>query len=312
MKKYIPLDLRKIKTYSVKKRKTKVETGSFAKPLKKGASFKNFYLSLPKFLAAESFSGVVTAIVAAYKNKRPVVIGMGAHVIKVGLNPLLIDLMEKGIITAIALNGAGAIHDFEIATLGRTSEDVGEGLKDGTFGMVEETMRDMNHGIQGTRVKGQEKGMGKLLGNKLIEMKAPNRSLSLLATSAELDIPVSVHVAIGTDTIHMSPYLDSRALGEVTFNDFRLLCSVIADLEGGVYINLGSAVLLPEIFLKALTVARNLGHKVKNFTTADFDMVRHYRPLQNVLSRPGGKAFSITGHHEIMLPLLHQAILESI
>lgn len=311
MKKYTPIDLRKIKTYSAKKRITKVETGSFATPLKKGASFKAFYKALPKFLAAESFSGVVSAIATAHKNKRPVILGMGAHVIKVGLNPLLIDLMEKGIITAIALNGAGAIHDFEIATLGRTSEDVGEGLKDGTFGMVEETMRDMNAGIRGSGDQ-DIRGLGQRLGETLIEMKAPNQSLSLLAAGAELNVPVLVHVAIGTDTIHMSSYLDPRALGEASFIDFRLFCSVIADLEGGVYLNIGSAVLLPEVFLKALTVVRNLGHKVKNFTTADFDMVRHYRHSQNVLSRPGGKAYSITGHHEIMLPLLHQAINESI
>lgn len=313
MKKYKPIDLKKVKTYSAHERPTKVELGSFAKLGAKGSSFENFYTSLPHCLAADSLRSSVEAIVTAYKKKRPVVIGMGAHVIKVGLNPIIIDLMKKGIVTCVALNGAGAIHDFEIATLGRTSEDVGEGLETGMFGMVEETMRDMNQGIQGgTGRSREEQGMGKLLGEKLLEMKAPNNSLSLLVTGAKLELPITVHVAIGTDTIHMSPHVDAKAMGKASFTDFRLLCSVLGDLEGGVYLNLGSAVLLPEVFLKALTVARNLGNKVKNFTTINMDMIQHYRPRQNVLSRPGGQAYALTGHHEIMLPLLYQAVIESI
>jgi hypothetical protein len=311
MKKYEPADLTKIKTYPAHERPTKVKLASFAKPGEKGASFEKFYASLPHFLAADSLRGSVDAIVKAFKNKRPVVIGMGAHVIKVGLNPIIIDLMEKGIVTCVALNGAGSIHDFEIATLGRTSEDVGEGLETGMFGMVEETMREMNDGIKAAGHQ-DTKGMGEKLGKKLIEMKAPNNALSLLATGVKLDVPVTVHVAIGTDTIHMSPHVDAQAMGEASFIDFRLLCSVLGDLEGGVYLNLGSAVLLPEVFLKALTVARNLGNKVKNFTSINMDMIQHYRPRQNVLSRPGGAAFALTGHHEIMLPLLYQGIIESI
>jgi deoxyhypusine synthase len=308
MKKYKPVDLSKVKTYSVKKRKTKVELNSFAKTTNKGDSFKKFYGSLPKFLAANSLNEIVKAIASAHKNKRPVIMGMGAHVIKVGLNPLIIDLMKKGIVNCIVLNGAGAIHDFEVATLGRTSEDVGEGLETGMFGMVEETTRDMNQAIK----ENGERGMGNVLGEKVIEMKAPYRDSSILATGAELDIPITVHVAIGTDTVHMSQHVDPEALGSATFTDFRLLCSVISDLEDGVYLNIGSAVLLPEVFLKALTVARNLGNKIKNFTTVNMDMIQHYRPHQNVLSRPGGKSYALTGHHEIMVPLLYQALLESL
>lgn len=311
MKKHPPVDLKKIKTYSAKKRATKVELGSFASVGEKGASFNGFINRLPRFLAAESLKEAVKAIATAYKMKRPVVLGLGAHVIKVGLNPLIVDLMQKGIISCVALNGAGAIHDFEIATLGRTSEDVGEGLETGMFGMVAETMKEMNQGIQRS-VNQDIKGMGGRLGNKLINMKAPNNSLSLLATGAKLEIPVTVHVAIGTDTIHMSPDVDPKALGEASFTDFRLLCSIISDLEGGVYLNIGSAVILPEVFLKALTVARNLGHKVKNFTTVNMDMIQHYRPRQNVLARPGSRAIALTGHHEIMFPLLYQAIIENL
>ncbi|OGB90800.1 hypothetical protein A2625_07150 [candidate division WOR-1 bacterium RIFCSPHIGHO2_01_FULL_53_15] len=318
MGKYKPVDLNKIKTYSAHERSTKVELASFARPAGKGASFEKFYSSLPHFLAADSLRGSVEAIAKAYKKKRPVVIGMGAHVIKVGLNPIIIDLMKKGIVTCVALNGAGSIHDFEIATLGRTSEDVAEGLETGMFGMVEETMRDMNQAIRGSgdQEAGNQdisgSGMGQLLGKKLLQTKAPHQNLSIMATGAKLGTPVTVHVAIGTDTIHMSPHVDAEALGKASFTDFRLLCSVLGDLEGGVYLNLGSAVLLPEVFLKALTVARNLGNKIKNFTTINMDMIQHYRPRQNVLSRPGSQAFALTGHHEIMLPLLYQAVIEKL
>ncbi|KPJ69608.1 hypothetical protein AMJ44_03120, partial [candidate division WOR-1 bacterium DG_54_3] len=228
MKKYKPIDLSKIKTYSAKKRKTKVELNSFAKPAVKGSSFKKFYNSLPKFLAVNSLDEVVKAILSAHKKKRPVIIGIGAHVIKVGLNPLIIDLMKKKIV----------IHDFEIATLGRTSEDVAEGLETGMFGMVEETLRDFNQSISVSEYK-DPRGMGYELGERLIQMKAPHRELSILATGAELDMPVTVHVAIGTDTVHMSPHVDPEALGSATFTDFRLFSSVICDLEGGVYLNIG-------------------------------------------------------------------------
>ena len=311
MRKYKPADLSKIRTYSAQKRETKVEFGAFAKPTKKGVSFKTFYESLPSFLAVNSLKNVVASIVAAKEKNRPVILGMGAHVIKVGLNPLIIDLMKKGVIDCLVLNGAGAIHDFEVALLGRTSEDVGAGLDNGMFGMVEETMTHMNKAINGATAKSHE-GMGELLGQKLLSLKAPHIKNSLLAQGVKLEIPVTIHVAIGTDTIHMSPLVDPACLGRATFNDFRLLCSVIGDLEGGVYLNIGSAVILPEVFLKALTVARNLGHRIKSFTTVNMDMLQHYRPRQNVLARPGGQAYALTGHHEIMVPLLYQALLESL
>ena len=309
--KYRPIDLKKVKTYSAKKRETRVTTASFARPLDKNASFAKFLDALPHFLAADALRGSIKAIVLAHKKRRPVIIGLGAHVIKVGLNPLLIDLMKRGIVTGLAMNGAGAIHDFEIATFGRTSEDVAVGLETGMFGMVEETMRDMNSGVKGNGIR-DTRGMGERIGDKLVKMKAPYANLSLLFNAVKMNLPATVHVAVGTDTIHMSPHVDAAALGEATFTDFRLLCSMIGDLEGGVYINLGSAVILPEVFLKALTVARNAGHKVKNFTSINMDMIQHYRPRQNVLSRPGGEAYSLTGHHEIMLPLLYQGISESV
>src|SRR3989338_2949801 len=213
MKKYPPIDLSKIKTYSAKKRKTKVDLSSFARSQTKGKSFKDFYQSLPKFLAVNNLQAVVKAIVTAHKKGRPVVIGMGAHVIKVGLSPLIIDLIKRGVVRGVALNGAGAIHDFEVATLGRTSEDVAEGLETGMFGMVEETMRGINLSTSNLKHPISNKGMGELLGNKLINMKAPHRALSILANGAEMGIPVTVHVAIGTDTVHMSPLVDPRALG---------------------------------------------------------------------------------------------------
>ncbi len=313
MKNQKKIDLSKIRTFSVKKRKTKVALSDFARVSGKKVSFRQFYASLPKFLAANSLKEVVKAILIARKNNKPVILGMGAHVIKVGLNPLIIDLMKKRVITCLALNGAGAIHDFEIATLGRTSEDVGEGLEIGMFGMVKETQTDMNEALSVLDDPSYEpRGMGALLGKKLVKMKAKYRKLSLLYNAFELNLPITVHVAIGTDTIHMSPKVDARSLGEATFNDFQILAYEVSHLEGGVYINLGSAVLLPEVFLKALTIARNLGNKIKTFTTVNMDMLQHYRPYQNVLARPGGKAYALTGHHEIMVPLLYQALMESL
>ncbi len=307
------MDLKKIKTYSAKNRKHKVSLGALAKIGKKNSRFSAFYDNLPDFLAVKELKSTVSAISKAHKAGRPVIFGLGAHVIKVGLSPLLIDLMKKKVIDCIALNGAGAIHDFELATLGHTSEDVGENLKTGMFGMVRETLTDMNEAIAELSDPSYEpRGLGALLGKKLLNMKAPHRDKSILYNAFELDIPVTVHVAIGTDTIHMSPKLDPRALGEASYIDFEVLCGMISKLQGGVYLNIGSAVILPEVFLKALTVARNLGYKVKDFTTVNLDMLQHYRPHQNVLKRPGGKAYSLIGHHEIMIPLLYQALLEEI
>jgi hypothetical protein len=236
-----------------------------------------------------------------------VVAAVGAHVIKCGASPLLIDLMKRGIVNAVATNGAAAVHDYEISLIGRTSEDVAAGLPDGEFGMARETAQGMaraaERGAQGD-------GLGRALGRMILKDKNRWARHSLFATAAALKIPATVHVAIGTDVVHMHPQISGAALGESSLQDFRILCSVVGDLDGGVWLNIGSAVLLPEVFLKALSAARNLGHKVEDFCSANLDMIQHYRPRQNVLLRPRGKGFAITGHHEIMLPLLRMMVLQ--
>jgi hypothetical protein len=236
---------------------------------------------------------------------------MGGHVIKTGISPLIIDLMQRGVVRAIALNGGASIHDLEIALIGATSEDVQAGLRDGSFGMWEETGRFYNRAVNERRG-----GLGRRLGEALLAAQAPNGDLSVLATAAALGIPATVHLTLGADIVHMHPEADGARLGEATFEDFRLLAAVVADLgDGGVYLNVGSAVALPEVFLKALTVARNLGHRVEQFTTANFDMLSHYRPLQNVVRRPTegvGQGFSLLGQHEVLLPLFYQAIIEQV
>jgi len=305
------MDFKKLRTYSAKQRKTKVSLSNLAKIGKKGEEFSDFLDTLPDFLAVRSLKEVIAAIIKAKRSGKKIIWGFGAHFIKVGLSPILIDLMKKGFVGCVAMNGAGAIHDFELATLGKTSEDVSENLKTGMFGMVKETQRDMNVAIAEISDPTVEpRGLGALLGKKIRDMKALYRKHSVLYNAYEFDIPATVHVAIGTDTIHMSSKVDPKALGEATFNDFQILCSEVSNLEGGIYLNIGSAVLLPEVFLKALTVARNLGNKINNFTTVNMDMIQHYRPTKNVLSRPGGESYALTGHHEIMIPLLYQSLLE--
>jgi hypothetical protein len=306
------IDTSRIKTYSIKGRESKVRASDFAKPCKKGASVKDFFSSLPNILAAGHFRDVVDAVVKARKNKRPVMLGMGAHAIKVGLSPVIIDLMERGIITSLALNGAGIIHDFELALIGRTSEDVDKELLTGTFGMAEETGSMLNQAIASA---GADECIGAAVGKMIMAGDFPYKDKSLLAAGRRLDIPVTVHVAIGTDIIHMHPSFDGKATGEAAHRDFLNFCSLVSDLEGGVYINLGSAVLLPEIFLKAVTLGRNLGNPLRHFTTVNMDFVQHYRPNTNVVRRPtqpGGRGFALTGHHEIMLPLLAAAIIEEL
>lgn len=306
------IDTSLIKTYSIKGRESKVRTNDFAKPCKKSASVKDFLASLPNILAAGHFKDVVAAIVKARKDKRPVMLGMGAHAIKVGLNPVIIDLMERGIITSLALNGAGIIHDFELALIGRTSEDVDKELLTGAFGMAEETGSMLNQAIKSA---GADEGIGGAVGRMIQDSDFPYKDKSLLAAGRRLNIPATVHVAIGTDIIHMHPSFDGKATGEAAYRDFLTFCSLVADLEGGVYINLGSAVLMPEIFLKAVTLCRNLGHPLQHFTTVNMDFVQHYRPNTNVVRRPtqdGGRGFALTGHHEIMLPLLAAAIIEEL
>jgi len=305
------IDTSRIKTYSIKGRESKVRTGDFSKPHKKGASFKDFFSSLPNILASSHFKDVVAAVVQARKDKRPVMLGMGAHAIKVGLNPVIIDLMERGIITSLSLNGAGIIHDFELALIGRTSEDVDKEILSGAFGMAEETGSMLNQAIKSA---GPMEGIGAAVGRMIQNGDFPYKEQSLLAAGRRLEVPVTVHVAIGTDIIHMHPSFDGRATGEAAHRDFLTFCSLVSDIEGGIYINLGSAVLLPEIFLKAVTLSRNLGHSLHHFTTVNMDFVQHYRPNTNVVRRPtqdGGRGFALTGHHELMLPLLAAAIIES-
>jgi len=308
-----PFDFKNLKTYSVHGRHSKVTVEDFAKPLRAGMTVMELVRSLPGQLAGKDFPELVQRIVEARRNGRPVILGMGAHVIKVGLNPLLIDLMRRGILTGVALNGAGIVHDAEIAMVGRTSEEVADVLGDGAFGAARETGEVLNGAI----CRGAQKniGLGEAVGEVLLEQEFPFNEQSILAQARKLDIPVTVHVAVGTDIIHIHPGADGAAIGQTSHHDFRVFCSMVADLEGGVYLNVGSAVLLPEVFLKALTVVRNLGHEVKNLTTANFDFIRHYRPATNVVHRPtleGGRGFNFTGHHELMIPLLGAALLDAL
>jgi len=311
MKTYQPLDFSGLNTYSIHGRYSKVTVENFAKPLAPGSTLKQFIASLPEQLLGLDFPELVGRLAASHENDRPIVVGMGAHVIKVGLNPILIDLMERGIISAIALNGAGIVHDTEIAMVGRTSEEVGEVLGSGAFGAAKETGEVVNAGINLGAKNGQ--GLGEALGEYLLAQNFPYNHMSLLATAKRLGIPLTVHVAMGTDIVHIHPTANGAAIGQTSHQDFRLFCSLVADLEGGAYLNFGSAVLLPEVFLKALTVARNLGHVVNNFTTANFDFIRHYRTMTNVVNRPtmgGGKGYNIIGHHELLIPLLAATLLD--
>jgi hypothetical protein len=304
------IDTSKIKTYSLKSRESKVRINDFAKPHIKGGAFKDFFSSLPNILASKNLKEVAAAVVQARKAQRPVMLGMGAHSIKVGLNPVIIDLMERGVITGIALNGAGIIHDFELAFIGQTSEDVDKEILSGAFGMADETGSMLNEAIKSAEAG---EGIGAAVGRMIQSGDFPYKDKSLLAAGFRKGVPVTVHVAIGTDIIHMHPSFDGRATGAGAQNDFLTFCSLVSELEGGVYINLGSAVLLPEIFLKAVTLCRNLGNPLKHFTTVNMDFVQHYRPNTNVVRRPtqgGGKGYAITGHHEIMFPLLAAAIIE--
>ncbi len=311
---YKPIDFSGIRTYPLKDRPSKFTIDAEARAWKAGGTFRDFLTTLPDTLAAKEFMALVEAIGAAVRQKKPVIFGMGAHVIKVGLSPIIIDLMERGIITALSTNGASAVHDFEIAFAGATSEEVEAGLNKGEFGMAEETGRILNEAIREGAEKGW--GLGRAVGEKVLGLKPKYIQKSVFATGARLGIPITVHVAVGTDVFHIHPSCDGASLGEVSYRDFRLLAAIVANLGGGgVYLNVGSAVLLPEVFLKALTVARNLGHEVKDFVTANMDFIQHYRPVQNVVKRPvaaGGRGYSITGHHELLVPLLAAAVIEGL
>lgn len=308
------IKIHKVKTYSVKARFSKVKTGDFAKAPVKGARFLAFYNSLPKILKANDIRIIADAIVKARKVKKSVIFMAGAHVIKCGLNPVLIELIKRKVITCVCLNGAGIIHDFEIALQGKTSEDVAENLKTGKFGMGRETADFLNQAVKEGVSQGL--GIGASVGIKIANSKLAYKNLSLLYNAYKLKVPVCVFVAVGTDIIHQHPSFDAASAGEGSLRDFYILVENIGGLNnGGVVLNFGSTVIMPEVFLKALNLARNLGSKVKNFTTANFDMIYHYRPSQNVVSRPvmsGGKGYYIIGHHEINLPLLAQAVIEKL
>ena len=308
-----PIDLTRVKTYSLADRPRKVTTMAFAGGWTRGASFAAFLERLPDILAAADLKAAVAAIVAAHQKHRPVIFGMGAHVIKVGLGPVVVDLMERGVITGVAMNGAGIIHDAELAMAGRTSEDVGPALDDGSFGMAEETSAVIAGALEAA-VPG-ETGLGRAVGAMLLASGFPFTEQSILAAGARLGVPVTVHVAIGTDIIHMHPEFDAARAGAASHVDFRILAAQVAHLEAGVYINAGSAVILPEVFLKAVSLARNLGHRLDAFTTVNLDFVRHYRPTVNVVQRPtarGGRGISLIGHHEIMLPLIAAGVIEGL
>jgi hypothetical protein len=314
MSRYEEMDLRKVKTLSIRNRKSKMETRFAGKPVPAGGSFRAFWNSLPRVLAAKEMDELADAVVKAVRNKKTVLLLMGAHVVKVGLAPVVVDWMEKGVLRGIALNGAGAVHDMEMAYFGATSEDVAEALKDGSFGMVKETS-DIINGTVKRGVK-EELGFGEALGKKVVEDRPPFLNGSILGHAYRLGIPVTVHVALGTDIVHQHPSADGAALGEASMRDFRIFSNLVSALHGGgVLLLFGSSVILPEIFLKALTIARNVRGRVGEFTTANFDMIRHYRPLVNVVERPtrdGGKGYNFTGHHELMLPLLAAAVNEKL
>jgi hypothetical protein len=307
-----PLDLSKLETYPLASRKSKVSAQQIGKPAEPGMSFREFWNRLPDVLAGRDLRELVSRMKRARENDRAILWGLGAHVIKVGLSPLLIDLMERGYVQGLALNGAGIIHDFEMALVGETSEEVAEGLGAGKFGMAEETGSLLNRAINEGVASGL--GLGESVGAFLTELSPPHMKLSLLTNAYRQAIPVSVHVAVGTDIIHMHPQASGEAIGKGSLTDFRLFASVARGLDGGgVYLNFGSAVLLPEVFLKAVSVVRNLGYPLTDFSTANFDFIRHYRPRVNVVERPvtgTGRGFDFVGHHEILMPLLAAALLD--
>jgi hypothetical protein len=310
-----PLSFAGLKTVPIGERGGKVQIGHFARPYQKADGVARLLESLPKLLAADAFRDVIDALRRAKAQKRAILWGMGGHVVKCGLADVLLDLMRRGWVTGFVMNGAASIHDFEIAIAGQTSEDVEAVLPDGRFGTAEETGREMNAAISDGARDGI--GMGEALGRRLEKLaRSEFATHSILASAYRANIPVTVHVAVGTDTPHTHPAANGPAIGATTHQDFRLLCSLVRGLnDGGVYLNVGSAVVLPEVFLKAVSVVRNLGYPLANFTTANFDFLQHYRPKLNVVERPhaksGGHGFAVTGHHELMIPLLAAALIES-
>jgi hypothetical protein len=313
---YREADLSRLRTIPVAGRRNKVDTALLADPPTADASFTDFLKSLPDVLAARDLRAVITGVAAAARNRRAVVLLVGGHVIKVGLGPLINAWIERGVVSHIALNGAAAIHDFELAAFGGTSEDVESGLADGSFGMAEETGAEMNAAI--TAAAGAGQGMGEGLGRALAARGTiPGAAASVLLSTLRHDVPVTVHSAIGAEIIHQHPKTDGASVGATGHRDFRRLAGSLVELDqGGAVLNWGSAVILPEVFLKALTIARNLDEgRPTHFLAADFDMQRHYRPRLNVVQRPtrlGGSGYLLTGHHEILIPLLVWGVLEEL
>lgn len=304
-----PADLTRVKTYPLAERANKVRVDEFGRAVSASSSLPDFLEGLPDILAVKVLRELAAAIVQARSEGRTVAVAAGAHVVKVGVSPVIIGMMEEGTVTALALNGAGAIHDWEIAAIGATSEDVGRVLHQGRFGMAEETGRALNEAAAEAARGGE--GLGEVLGRRIVEARLPHLGKSLLGRAHELGVPVTVHVAIGSDIVHQHPAADGAAIGAATFTDFRRLVTIVSGLAGGVWINLGSAVQLPEVFLKALSIAENLGHDPAGFATANLDMIRQYRTDENVLRRPTlgkGRSFALTGHHEINVPLLAAAV----
>jgi len=310
----LALDSSKLKTSSILKTRRKVNIKAFARPISKQAKFSEFWEHcLPKILAGKDIQTLALKIVQAHRSQKIVILGMGAHPIKVGLSPLIIELMKKGIINAIAGNGALAIHDFEIALAGQTSEEVEKGLEDGSFGVTKETADAFKKCAETCAKK--EIGFGQALGELILSENLPYQKLSLFANAVKLGIPATVHIAIGTDIVHIHPRLNGAGLGRGSLLDFRIFARSVSNLEKGVYINLGSAVIMPEVFLKALSLVRNLGYRVENFTTANLDFITHYRARVNVLERPtkkAGTAINLIGHHELVFPLLFAGVLNQL
>lgn len=309
---YEEFDLAGVRTYPLASRKSKSNAAEFARRYTPGAGMAAWLDALPNILGAADFKAVVEAVRRARAESRGVLWGLGAHVIKTGVGPVIVDLMERGYVSAIATNGATVIHDFELALSGGTSEEVDESLGPGRFGMAEETGRLLNDAINQGVARGL--GIGQSIGAWLSAARPPHADLSVLAAAARLEIPVTVHIGIGTDIIHMHPAASGAALGDGSLRDFRYLVSNVGRLEQGVYLNCGSAVVLPEVFLKAIALARNRGLSLEGLTTVNIDFIRQYRPQVNVVSRPVlgiGRGYSIVGHHEIMIPLLAAALIES-
>ena len=311
MSRFPPLDLSDARLVSIHRRQSKVSADDAAQPVSAGMTVRRLIDSLPRQFAANDLRELISAVANAARRKRTVIASFGGHVVKLGLAPILIQLMERGVLSAVAMNGSASIHDFELAYCGRTSEDVEQSLNEGEFGMTDETGRHLHEALR----RFPEDGMGKAVGRMISESDFPRADMSVLGTAYRMGIPATVHVAVGTDIVHQHPAADGARIGAATYADFLQFAAAAAQLEGGAILNFGSAVIMPEVFLKALSLARNLGHRVESFAAADFDMIRGYRPSENLVRRPtrlGGKGFHITGRHEIMIPLFAAALLDAL